>query len=72
MVFNKMSGTKEGAKKSAEKLKAKYGEDYFKRLGKKGGTNSSGGFSQLSHEEVVEIARKGGQGRKGWRKPREV
>lgn len=36
-----MSGTREGGLKSAETIKAKYGEDFYKKLTRKGGRVSS-------------------------------
>lgn len=33
-----MTGTSEGAKKGALKLKATYGEDYYSKIGSKGGS----------------------------------
>ena len=32
-----MSGTPEGAAKTAKTIKAKYGEDYYEKIGRKGG-----------------------------------
>lgn len=41
-------GTKEGAKKAVVSIKEKYGEDYFQRLGRKGGRlGVTGGFACL-------------------------
>ena len=36
-----MAGTKEGALKAAETNKKKYGNDYYKRLGAKGGSRKT-------------------------------
>lgn len=41
-----MSGTKEGGKKAAATNKLRNGEDFFARIGKKGGQNGhTGGFA---------------------------
>lgn len=41
-----MAGTKAGGLKTAQTLKQKYGDDYFSRMGKKGGQNGhTGGFA---------------------------
>lgn len=40
-----MAGNKEGGKKAAAKNKAKYGKDFYARIGKIGGENGfTGGF----------------------------
>lgn len=40
-----MSGTKEGGLKASKKNKELHGEDFYKRIGQKGGRNShTGGF----------------------------
>jgi len=38
-----MAGTKEGGLKAAQTNKAKYGEDFYKKIGADGGSISSGG-----------------------------
>lgn len=44
-----MAGSKAGGAKAAATNKARYGEDFYSRLGKKGGQNGhTGGFA--SHE----------------------
>lgn len=41
-----MAGTKAGGLKAAQTLKQKYGDDYFSRMGKKGGQlGHTGGFA---------------------------
>lgn len=41
-------GTKEGAKKAAATIKEKYGEDFHRKIGRKGGQNGhTGGFACL-------------------------
>ena len=41
-----MSGTREGGKKTAKTNKERYGKDYYRIMGKKGGQNSkNGGFA---------------------------
>ena len=41
-----MAGTKDGGKKAAKTNKELYGEDFYKRIGSKGGRNGhTGGFA---------------------------
>lgn len=56
-----MSGTKVGGLKSAYTIIKKYGQDYYRNIGKKGGQNGhTGGFA--SNPELARIAgRKGGK-----------
>lgn len=43
-----MAGSKEGGRKAALTNKLKYGEDYYKNIGRKGGKKcNSGGFASL-------------------------
>lgn len=43
-----MSGTKAGGLKSAETNRKKYGEDFYREIGRKGGRNGcTGGFGSL-------------------------
>lgn len=55
-----MSGTKAGGSKTAQKLIEKYGKDYFKNMGRKGGKVCvPKGFS-MNRELAREAGRKGG------------
>lgn len=56
-----MAGTRAGGKKAAETNKAKYGEDFYRELGRKGGKNGhTGGFA--FNPELARIAgAKGGR-----------
>jgi general stress protein YciG len=56
-----MAGTVAGGKKAAKTNKAKYGDDYYSELGRKGGKNGhTGGFA--SNPELARIAgAKGGR-----------
>lgn len=56
-----MSGTKTGGKKAAMTNKRLYGNDYYKKLGHKGGKNShTGGFA--ANPDLARIAgAKGGR-----------
>lgn len=55
-----MAGTKAGGLKASATCKAKYGEDFYKKAGQKGGRNGhTGGFAS-NHELAVEAGRKGG------------
>lgn len=44
-----MAGTKEGGRKAALTNKTKYGPDFYKNIGRKGGTSGkhNGGFASL-------------------------
>lgn len=56
-----MAGTKAGGLKASQTCKAKYGDDFYKKAGQKGGRNGhTGGFAS-SHELAVEAGRKGGK-----------
>lgn len=56
-----MSGTIEGGLKARETNKIKYGQDFYQRIGRKGGRNGhTGGFA--SNPELAKIAgAKGGR-----------
>lgn len=50
-----MSGSKIGGQRAAETNKAKYGEDFYKNIGKKGGQSSTtGGF--FANRELARTA----------------
>lgn len=52
-----MAGTKEGSLKSKKKIIELYGEDFYKKIGQKGGSNGkTGGFSKDR-----ELARRAGR-----------
>jgi general stress protein YciG len=67
MILNKegeeMAGTKEGGRKAAAKNKEIYGEDFYKRIGRAGGsvTGVEKGFSLMTIEERAELGRRGGK-----------
>ena len=56
-----MAGTKEGGRKASITNKLKHGEDFYQRIGRKGGRNGhTGGFA--SNRELARIAgAKGGR-----------
>lgn len=59
-----MPGTKEGAAKAVKTCMAKHGKDFYKNIGRKGGSNGKGpgykgGFA-MSHEWAVKCGSKGG------------
>ena len=57
-----MVGTKAGGQKAAATNKAKNGEDFYARIGKKGGQNGhTGGFASMTPEQRSECGRKGGK-----------
>jgi len=57
-----MPATKEGRIKAAITNKKKYGEDFYKKIGAKGGAKSrGGGFAAATPEQRSEWGRKGGQ-----------
>jgi general stress protein YciG len=59
-----MAGTQEGGKRAAETNIKKYGEDFYKKIGSKGGANGrTGGFyySKVNGLDLhIEAGRKGG------------
>lgn len=56
-----MSGTKAGGRKAAETNKLKHGEDFYKRIGSKGGKKSTTGGFFANRELAVIAGRKGGK-----------
>lgn len=57
-----MPGTLVGGRKAAKTNKIKYGEDFYSRIGAKGGRNGhTGGFASMDIEKVRECGRKGGK-----------
>lgn len=61
-----MSGTKEGAKKAAATNKVKHGEDFYKRIGSKGGKRTGlKGFALNPALARVAGAKGGRNGRRG-------
>lgn len=55
-----MSGTKAGGNKTAQKLIEKYGKDYFKNMGRKGGKVCVPKGFAMNKELAREAGRKGG------------
>lgn len=56
-----MSGTKAGGRKASITNRLKHGEDFYERIGRKGGRNGhTGGFAS-NHELAKEAGRKGGK-----------
>lgn len=56
-----MAGTQAGGKKTAATNKQRYGLDFYKQIGHKGGKISRGGGFASSRELATEAGRKGGQ-----------
>ena len=65
-----MSGNKIGGRKAAETNKIRYGEDFYQRIGAKGGKKGrTGGF--FANRELARVAgAKGGEARRGRKYPR--
>lgn len=56
-----MSGTPEGSKRAAATNKMRYGNEFYRLIGKAGGIKSrGGGFASLTREQLQEMGRKGG------------
>lgn len=55
-----MSGTKAGGKKASLTNKQLHGEDFYQRIGRKGGQNGHTGGFAANHELAKEAGRKGG------------
>lgn len=57
-----MSGTIEGGRKAAVTNIKKYGNDFYSRIGARGGRNGhTGGFCSMTPEQRAECGRKGGR-----------
>jgi len=56
-----MSGTKTGGQKAALTNKAKHGEDFYAKIGRKGGKNGHTGGFAANPELAKEAGRKGGK-----------
>lgn len=56
-----MAGNKEGAVKAAATNRAKYGEDFYKRIGAEGGKKGTTGGFFADRELAREAGRKGGR-----------
>ena len=56
-----MAGTRLGGLKTAQTNKAKYGDDYYVNLGRKGGKNGHTGGFAANRELAREAGRKGGK-----------
>lgn len=61
-----MAGTKKGGKQAAQTNKKRYGEDFYSRIGSKGGKKSTTGGFAANRKLASEAGRKGGK--KGRRK----
>ena len=57
-----MPGTKLGGMKASETNRRKYGSDFYREIGRKGGSklNPNKGFASMSQEKLQEVGRKGG------------
>lgn len=56
-----MAGTKAGAKKAVASIKEKYGEDFYREIGRKGGQNGHTGGFAYDHELAVRAGTIGGK-----------
>lgn len=55
-----MAGNKLGGKKAAQKNKELYGEDFYRKIGARGGQNSNTGGFAADRKRASEAGRKGG------------
>ena len=55
-----MAGNKAGGLKASASNKARYGDDFYKKIGRKGGEISTGGGFAKNRELAVLAGRKGG------------
>ena len=68
-----MSGTKEGGRKTVITNRLRHGEDFYSRIGKKGGQNGHTGGFYANRELAKEAGRKGGSvSRRGKIKKNEI
>ena len=69
-----MTGTKEGGLKAAQSIKKKYGKDYYRNLGKRGGSaaHTMGTGFAANHELAAAAGRKGGKISKRGKAKKEV
>lgn len=59
-----MGQTPEGARKAAETMRKRYGEDHFQQIGAKGGQASKDGyFSRISKRKLRKLGSMGGKAR---------
>lgn len=56
-----MAGTLEGGKKAAATNKAKHGDDFYARIGRKGGKNGHTGGFAANRELASRVGRIGGR-----------
>ena len=56
-----MAGTKAGGAKAAATNKARYGSDFYAKIGQKGGQNGTTGGFYANRELAREAGRKGGR-----------
>lgn len=59
-----MPGTRAGGLKTAERNRQLYGDDYYARIGRKGGQNGNTGGFYGNRERAIEAGRKGGMASK--------
>ena len=67
-----MAGTHDGGKRAAQNNKARYGDNFYVNIGKKGGHASTGGGFAASPERARWAGRKGGQRSKRTSKKQEA
>lgn len=56
-----MAGTEKGGKQAAKTNKEKYGEDFYKNIGRMGGQKSRTGGFAANRQLAIEAGRKGGK-----------
>ena len=66
-----MAGTKIGGAKAARTARERYGDDFYARIGRKGGQNGHTGGFYGNPEKAREAGRKGGKvSKRGLAKPK--
>ena len=59
-----MAGTKEGAQKASKTIRERHGEDYFARIGRKGGVQSVFKGYSMDLKKVSRCGKKGAKVKK--------
>lgn len=54
-----MSGSKTGGIKASQTIINRYGEDYYRDIGRIGGKKSKGGFNKITAKKYGKLSRRG-------------